>query len=59
MTSSANVALRVVAIDDDVQHLKFISTVLSSKQVVVSTAADPGAGLGWLERCGRISFWWT
>src|SRR5882762_7890788 len=46
MTSSANVALRVVAIDDDVQHLKFISTVLSSKQVVVSTAADPGAGLG-------------
>src|SRR2546422_4718615 len=35
----------VVTIDDDVQHLKFISTVLSTDQVVVSTAADPHAGL--------------
>jgi DNA-binding NtrC family response regulator len=45
MISSPNSALRVVAIDDDVQHLKFISTVLSTDQVVVSTAADPHAGL--------------
>lgn len=45
MISSPSFALRVVAIDDDVQHLKFISTVLSSDQVVVSTVADPHAGL--------------
>jgi len=45
MTSSPNFTLRVVAIDDDVQHLKFISTVLSRDQVVVSTTGDPQAGL--------------
>lgn len=45
MTSSPNITLRVVAIDDDVQHLKFISTVLSRDQVVVSTTGDPRAGL--------------
>src|SRR2546422_3115718 len=40
----------VVTIDDDVQHLKFISTVLSTDQVVVSTAADPHAGLELVRR---------
>src|SRR6266478_2169820 len=50
MTSSPNFALRVVTIDDDVQHLKFISTVLSTDQVVVSTAADPHAGLELVRR---------
>jgi DNA-binding NtrC family response regulator len=45
MISSPDLTLRVVTIDDDVQHLKFISTVLSSDQVVVSTAPDPHAGL--------------
>lgn len=50
MISSPSSALRVVAIDDDVQHLKFISTVLSTDQVVVSTAADPHAGLDLVRR---------
>jgi DNA-binding NtrC family response regulator len=50
MASSATSALRVVTIDDDVQHLKFISTVLSTDQVVVSTAADPHAGLDLVRR---------
>ncbi len=46
MTASSDSALRVVAIDDDPQHLKFIATVLSQENVVVSTATDPKEGLG-------------
>jgi DNA-binding NtrC family response regulator len=45
MTASSDSALRVVAIDDDPQHLKFIATVLSQENVVVSTATDPKEGL--------------
>ncbi len=45
MTSSPDFALRVVAIDDDEQHLKFIATALSQEHVVVSTTGYPQAGL--------------
>ncbi len=37
--------LRVVAIDDDEQHLKFIATALSRENVVVSTSGNPRDGL--------------
>ena len=37
--------LRVVAIDDDEQHLKFIATSLSRENVVVSTSGSPRDGL--------------
>jgi len=45
MNVSSDYAFRVVAIDDDQQHLKFIATVLSQENVVVSTATDPKEGL--------------
>jgi DNA-binding NtrC family response regulator len=45
MSASADSALRVVAIDDDEQHLKFIATVLSRENVLVSTASNPRDGL--------------
>lgn len=45
MIASSDSALRVVAIDDDQQHLKFIATVLSQENVVVSTTVDPQEGL--------------
>lgn len=45
MPTSADFTLRVVAIDDDEQHLKFIATVLSRENVLVSTASNPQDGL--------------
>src|SRR5208282_971053 len=45
MVASPDSTLRVVAIDDDEQQLKFIATILSQENVVVSTAGDPQAGL--------------
>ncbi len=45
MSPSLSPTLRVVAIDDDQQHLKFIATVLSRENVVVSAAANPQEGL--------------
>jgi DNA-binding NtrC family response regulator len=45
MVATSESALRVVAIDDDEQQLKFIATVLSQEDVVVSTAGNPQAGL--------------
>jgi DNA-binding NtrC family response regulator len=50
MSSSPEAALRVVAIDDDEQHLKFIATVLSRGNVVVSTAGNPQEGLTLVSR---------
>jgi DNA-binding NtrC family response regulator len=44
--SSPDLPLRVVAIDDDQQHLKFIATLLSQDSVVVFTSADSQTGLG-------------
>lgn len=41
---------RIVAIDDDVQHLKFIATILSREDVLVSTASDPLEGLEFVRR---------
>ncbi len=38
-------ALRVVVIDDDEQHLKFVATLISQDSVVVFTSADSRAGL--------------
>src|SRR5258707_8972819 len=38
-------ALRVVVIDDDEQHLKFIATLLSQDNVLVFTSPDSHAGL--------------
>jgi DNA-binding NtrC family response regulator len=43
---NADPTLRVVVIDDDEQHLKFVAALLSQENVVVSTSADPQAGLG-------------
>jgi DNA-binding NtrC family response regulator len=37
--------LRVVVIDDDEQHLKFLATLLSQDNVLVHTSADSQAGL--------------
>lgn len=45
MIAPSDTRLRVVAIDDDEQHLKFIATVLSQENVQVSTATDPKGGL--------------
>jgi DNA-binding NtrC family response regulator len=45
MSASHDSTLRVVAIDDDPQQLKFISALLSRENVLVSTASDPQAGL--------------
>jgi len=45
MIASSDSALRVVAIDDDQQHLKFIATVLAQENVVVSTSVDAQEGL--------------
>ena len=50
MTASSDSALRIVAIDDDQQHLKFIATVLSQENVVVSTATDPREGLSLIRK---------
>ena len=40
-----NLTLRVVAIDDDDQHLKFIATAVSRENVVVSTSGNAHEGL--------------
>jgi DNA-binding NtrC family response regulator len=45
MPPSPDAALRVVAIDDDEQHLKFIATIVSRENVLVSTASNPQGGL--------------
>lgn len=45
MSASLDSALRVVAIDDDEQHLKFIATVVSRESVLVYTASSPQGGL--------------
>ena len=45
MPASPDSELRVVAIDDDEQHLKFIARVLSRENVAVYTSANPGDGL--------------
>jgi DNA-binding NtrC family response regulator len=45
MFVSPDSVLRVVAIDDDEQHLKFIAKVLSRKNVVVYTSVSPLEGL--------------
>jgi len=50
MPAFPNSVLRVVAIDDDEQHLKLIATVLSQENVVVSTATDPKNGLGLIRK---------
>jgi|SRR5579859_48625 len=45
MSASAGSALRVVAIDDEEQHLKFVAKALSQDNVVVSTFTSPQQGL--------------
>jgi DNA-binding NtrC family response regulator len=47
--SPSDFALRVVAIDDDEQHLKFIATLLSQDNVVVFTSTDSQAGLSLIQ----------
>jgi DNA-binding NtrC family response regulator len=42
-------ALKVVAIDDDEQHLKFVATLLAQDNVVVFTSTDSQAGLRLVE----------
>ncbi len=44
-THSSIPSLRVVVIDDDEQHLKFIATLLSQDNVLVFTSPDSRAGL--------------
>jgi len=44
-TRVPDTALRVVVIDDDEQHLKFVATLISQDNVVVFTSADSRAGL--------------
>ena len=50
MLASINSSLRVVAIDDDEQHLKFIAKVVSRENVLVSTASNPQNGLALIRR---------
>ncbi len=45
MSAAPGSVLRVVTIDDDEQHLKFIANVLSRENVRVHTATNPQAGL--------------
>lgn len=45
MSATVGTGLRVVAIDDDEQHLKFIARVLSRENVSVSTSTNPQEGL--------------
>lgn len=45
MVATPDSTLRVVAIDDDEQQLKFIATVLSQENVLVSTSANPQEAL--------------
>jgi DNA-binding NtrC family response regulator len=45
MTSDRDSVVRVLAIDDDEQHLKLISTILSRDGVSVSSASNPHQGL--------------
>lgn len=45
MTSDRDSIVRVVAIDDDEQHLKLISTILSRERVSVLRASSPQEGL--------------
>jgi DNA-binding NtrC family response regulator len=47
--SPSDFTLRVVAIDDDEQHLKFIATLLSQDHVVVFTSTDSQAGLSLIQ----------
>ena len=45
MSTSPSSALRIVAIDDDEQQLRFIATILARGNVVVSTGSSPEKGL--------------
>jgi DNA-binding NtrC family response regulator len=47
--SPSDFTLRVVAIDDDEQHLKFIATLLSQDHVVVFTSTDSQAGFSLIQ----------
>jgi DNA-binding NtrC family response regulator len=51
MSVSPDAALRIVAIDDDEQHVKFIAKVLSRENVVVSATTSPHEGL---ELVGKV-----
>ncbi len=50
MITSPDSALRVVAIDDDEQHLKLLSTVISQKNVTVSTTTNPQNALALVQK---------
>ena len=45
MSASPGAPLRVISIDDDEQHLKFVAKALSRDNVVVSTSTSPERGL--------------
>jgi DNA-binding NtrC family response regulator len=45
MKTETPATLRLVVIDDDEQHLKFMATVLARENVVVSAAMEPQEGL--------------
>lgn len=50
MVSDPGLAVRVVAIDDDEQHLKFIAKVLSRENVRIFAASGPNQGLELVRR---------
>jgi DNA-binding NtrC family response regulator len=50
MIAPVDSTLRVVAIDDDEQHLKFLSTVLSQRNVMVSATTDPRNALALVQK---------
>jgi len=49
MSPQSEPTLRIVLIDDDQQHLKFVANVLSQDDVAVSTAGDAREGLALIE----------
>ena len=45
MATGSEWAVRVVAIDDDEQHLKFIATILTQERVQIFATTNPFEGL--------------
>src|SRR5690242_1375611 len=50
MRSQPDATLRVVAIDDDEQHLKFVANAVARDDVIISTTRDPRQGLELIRR---------
>ena len=50
MGASPDTSLRVLVIDDDQQHLKFVASVLEQDDITIWTAPEPRLGLELVRR---------